>query len=211
VKEHTPEVLKRQWGESCAIFGQGPDLYQIHSATPESAVLENEAVLRQLAHLRESGVQIGLSLSGPSQAATLRQAMGITRDGKPLFSAVQATWNLLEPSAGKALAEAHSEGYFVVIKEALANGRLSARNPDPELRAHLSAIAQRQATSTDALCLSAALAQPWADIVLSGAATVPQLQSNLAALHLSPPDPTLSDLAESPDTYWTTRKQLPWN
>ena len=34
----------------------------------------------------------------------------------------------------------------------------------------------------DVTALSAALAQPWADVVLLGAATVPQLRSNLAAL-----------------------------
>ena len=40
------------------------------------------------------------------------------------FDCVQATWNVLEPSAGPALAAAHDAGLGVIIKEAVANGRL---------------------------------------------------------------------------------------
>ena len=46
---------------------------------------------------------------------------------------MQATWNLLEPSAGPALAEARAAGMGVIIKEALANGRLTSRNTDVRL------------------------------------------------------------------------------
>jgi aryl-alcohol dehydrogenase-like predicted oxidoreductase len=45
------------------------------------------------------------------------------------------------------------------------------------------------------------LAQPWADVVLSGAATVEALQSNLKALGIDlgeQLDPELEDLAEEP-------------
>lgn len=44
-------------------------------------------------------------------------------DGAPLFDCVQATWNLLEQSAGGALAEARQAGMDVIVKEAMANGR----------------------------------------------------------------------------------------
>ena len=58
------------------------------------------------------------------------------------------------------------------------------------------------------------LAQPWADVVLSGAATVEQLRSNLAALDVDYDDELdrrLAPLAEEPDRYWSTRAALPWN
>lgn len=58
------------------------------------------------------------------------------------------------------------------------------------------------------------MAQPWVDVVLSGAATVVQLESNLGALALQP-GPELVEhldvLRENPVTYWQTRVALPWN
>ena len=90
---------------------------------------------------------------------------------------MQATWNLHERSAGPALAAAAEAGLTVYVKEALANGRLAGRAAPPEL----TALAAERGTTADALALAAVLAQPWADVVLSGAATVETLRSNLAA------------------------------
>ena len=57
------------------------------------------------------------------------------------------------------------------------------------------------------------LAQPWVDVVLSGATTVAQLESNLGARSLAP-DPELlarfDELAEEPEAYWHERSELPW-
>ena len=61
----------------------------------------------------------------------------------------------------------------------------------------------------DALALAAVLSQPWVDVVLSGAATVEQLRSNLTALALQPP--MLDELVEDPSQYWEERSELPWN
>jgi aryl-alcohol dehydrogenase-like predicted oxidoreductase len=50
--------------------------------------------------------------------------------------------------------------------------------------------------------------------VLSGAATVEQLESNLAARTLAwDPDleQQLAGLVEQPDAYWAAREELPWN
>jgi len=66
----------------------------------------------------------------------------------------------------------------------------------------------------DALALAADLAQPWADVVLSGAATVDQLKSNVAANSAnwdSRAAELLSALAESPSVYWAARAGLAWN
>ena len=60
--------------------------------------------------------------------------------------------------------------------------------------------------------LAAALAQPWADVVLSGAATVTQLRSNLEALEgASQVDPDrIATLAIEPESYWDERAAMPW-
>jgi aryl-alcohol dehydrogenase-like predicted oxidoreductase len=198
VKDHSAAALARQWPQTRELLGPWLDLYQVHSATEESGVLDDEAVLRGLAGL---GVPVGLSLSGPGQAATLRRALAVRIDGLPVFSAVQATWNVLEPSAGAALAEAKAAGWTVIVKEALANGHLAVPGPATE------ALGERP----DVAALAAALSQPWADVVLSGAVTVGHLRSNLAASTAPAPEPDrYVALAVDPQTYWSRRSGLPW-
>jgi aryl-alcohol dehydrogenase-like predicted oxidoreductase len=217
VKEHTRAVLVRQLAESRALLGEYLDLYQIHSATLESGVLDNREVVEELAGLRRSGLKIGLSVSGPRQAETIRRALAVKVGGERVFDCVQATWNLLERTAGPALVEAHEEGVGVIIKEALANGRLTARNDDPGFapqRRLLEEVAARQRTSVDALALAAVLDRPWVDVVLSGAATVEQLRSNAAALTALWDEETarlLEALGERPEEYWERRSRLRWN
>jgi aryl-alcohol dehydrogenase-like predicted oxidoreductase len=207
VKEHTPENLDRQAAESLELLGGWLRLYQIHSATLESGVLENRAVLERLGELRDGGLLIGLSTSGPGQGEVIRRALEVEVGSAPLFQAVQSTWNLLEPSAGPALAEAHEAGLGVIVKEVVANGRLTPRNPG--LVAGLG-LAGRD-FGLDAVVLAAALRQPWASVVLSGAATPEQLMSNLSAQEV--PDDVvagLPDVAERPGDYWGFRSGLAW-
>lgn len=217
VKEHSLAQLQRQWAESQAQLSGFLRLYQIHSATLDSGVLDNRAVLAELARLKRSGMAIGLSLSGAEQAATLERAIAIQVDGARLFDCVQATWNLLEPSAGPALARAHAAGMGVIVKEALANGRLTTRNAEPAFAGKLALLgreAQRLHTTVDALALAAALAQPWAGVVLSGAASVEQLASNVGASAVAwdaEAQTALAGLAEPAATYWVLRRQLAWN
>jgi aryl-alcohol dehydrogenase-like predicted oxidoreductase len=217
VKEHSVAVLQQQIGQSRKELGEFLDLYKIHSATLDSGVLENAAVLTQLAELKAEGLRIGLSLSGPRQPETLLKALEISLDGQSLFDAVQATWNLLEISAGPALQQAGEAGLGIVVKEALANGRLTSRNDEPAFqarRAVLEQLCRELGTTIDALALAAVLAQPWVDIVLSGAANVDQLHSNVTALNVTWTETTaarLEALAEPPEQYWKTRSELPWN
>jgi aryl-alcohol dehydrogenase-like predicted oxidoreductase len=66
----------------------------------------------------------------------------------------------------------------------------------------------------DAIALAAALACPWVDVVLSGAATLDQLASNLSALRVvwdSKAEEAVSQVAEKPANYWNTRAGLAWN
>ncbi len=205
VKDHTLGTLERQWGESTALLGGHLGLYQIHSATESSGVLDRPDVLDRLRRLRAGGMALGLTTSGPDQARTIRRALGVEVDGLPLFQAVQATWNVLETSAGEALSEAHAAGLGVIVKEALANGRLTTRNPE------LPAALQHDGHSPDAIAIAAAVAQPWAGVVLSGAAAVDHLVSNLAALDVPAPTiASLPDLAEKSADYWGTRAALQW-
>jgi aryl-alcohol dehydrogenase-like predicted oxidoreductase len=205
VKHHDADTLRRQLTETRERLGDWLALYQIHSATPDTGVLDDDDVLAELAALRAGGLPVGVTVSGTSQPETVDRALRLG-----LFDAVQATWNLRERAAEPALQRAHAAGLRVYVKEALANGRLAGRDPAPELEA---AAADAGATP-DALALAAALARPWAAVVLSGAASADTLRSNLRATELGWTDELarrLATLQEDSGTYWARRGELAWN
>ena len=206
-KDLSVATLHRQAIESEIALGRRPAPYQIHSATIESGVFEDRAVMQELATMREDGWVLGFTTTGPRQTDTIRRGLDADIDGLPLFSSVQSTWNILEPSAATALAEASARGRTVVVKEALANGRLA--QPDGPL----SSMTARLETTSDRVALAAVLAQPWVDVVLSGAVTVEQVRSNVGGfdLSLTPDDlAELSTLAQTAERYWAERAELPW-
>jgi len=203
-KDLSVETLRRQYAESRALLGDHLGLYQIHSATLEGGVLEDESVLRHLRQIKEDGLAIGLTVTGARQSQTIDRALALG-----LFDVVQATWNLLERSASEALERAHAAGLGVIVKEALANGRLTARGAE-EL---LFAAAREHQLAPDVLALAVVLDQPWADVVLSGAVTIEQLRSNMAALDVSVGrrlQQRLRHLAERPEQYWSERGRMRW-
>ncbi|MBL9039813.1 MAG: aldo/keto reductase [Archangium sp.] len=199
VKDLSAAHLDAQVAESRAALGPWLKLYQAHSVTLESGMLTDRDVLRRLDALRAGGLAMGLSVTGAEQPKTIRAALELG-----VFDWVQATWNVLEPSAEDALAAAKARGLRVIVKEALANGRLTSRGDVPDLLR----AAREADTTADALALAAALRQPWADVVLSGASTVEQLQSNLAARAVTAPE--LGAFREAPEAYWSRRATLPW-
>jgi aryl-alcohol dehydrogenase-like predicted oxidoreductase len=204
VKDLSAERLRRQLGETRALLGEHLSLYQIHSATVESGVLDDDDVLGELRNLRAEGVAVGLSTTGPRQADAIGKAVGTG-----VFDTVQSTWNLLERSAGPALARAHEAGLGVIIKEGVANGLLTSRAAP----AALAAAARERGVAPDALALAAVLARPWVTVVLSGAATTGQLRDNLEASAVSWDDALgdeLAGLAEDPEPYWSRRGSLAW-
>jgi aryl-alcohol dehydrogenase-like predicted oxidoreductase len=204
VKDLSAETFRRQLAETRALLGDHLSLYQIHSATLDSGVLEDDVLARELADLRAEGVATGLTVTGADQAATIDRA--VERGG---FDTVQATYNALEVSAGPALERAHAVGLGVIVKEALANGRLTDRGDQPRLRA----LATARGAPPDAVALAFVLAQPWVDVALSGAATEEQLASNLRALdvQLSAEDVrSLAAMAVDPAEYWAQRSGLAW-
>src|SRR4051794_39914091 len=178
VKHHDLATFQRQLNESRENLGEWLGLYQIHSATPESGVLADDELLRAM---QETDLALGVSVSGVSQAETIDAALATG-----LFDAVQATWNLYEQAAGEALARASARGLKVIVKEGLANGRLAA---------------------CDDVALAAALAQPWATVVLSGAASVEAFPPNLpppTTLPAGPADP------EATAPSWPAAARPPW-
>ena len=204
VKDLSVEHFRTQWRETRELIGDYVGLYQIHSATLDSGVLDDPAVRHELDALRARGIRVGLTVTGAEQAATIDRALATGG-----FDAVQATWNLYERAAEASLARAHEAGVRVLVKEALANGRLTERGGDETL----AATARELGASEDAVALAAALARPWADVVLSGAATVAQLESNLSALDLAWDDKLeqrLSGLVRESAAYWAERSELPW-
>jgi len=214
IKDHSLAAFTRQLAETRALLGDRLGVYHVHSATLDTGVLDDTELHTALAALRDTGVRIGVSTSGPEQGAAIRKALGVAVGGFPLFTSIQATWNVLETSAGAALADAAAEGCSVIVKEAVANGRLTpAAAPDDERAGRAAAVAAELGIGVDQLAIAAALAQPWAPTVLSGAATPDQLASNLAATAdmLSPAAlEELAELAEPPTDYWAARSRRPW-
>ncbi|MGW7662594.1 aldo/keto reductase [Streptomyces sp. NPDC054756] len=210
VKEHSLATFERQRAETAALLGDRLDLYQIHSVTPDSPALTDKELHARLAETAAEGVTIGFSTSGPAQADAVRAALAVTVDGEPLFRTVQSTYNVLETSVGPALAEAHDAGLTVIVKEGMANGRLAG----PAAPEALKAVAAETSQGCDAVALAFVLRQPWAGVVLSGAATTAQLASNLHAAVVDLDEERLArltDLAEEPAAYWETRARLPWH
>ena len=170
--------------ESRTVLGDWLRLYQVHSATLESGVLDDRQVLEELLRVRAEGLVVGLTVSGPRQAEAIVRALDVQIRGVNPFQCVQATWNLLEPSAGPALARAHAQGWGVIVKEVLANGRLADNHAEPRL-GPLEHHARSVGAPLDAVALAAALGNRWVDVVLSGAVTERQLLTNLRSLDIA--------------------------
>ena len=227
VKDHSLAAFQRQLGESLERLGKYLSLYQIHSVTAEGKTLEDVALIDAIAKLRERGIRAGLTVSGAGQDVAIRRSLEVRRDGKRVFDSVQATWNLLERGAESALADAHAAGMKVVVKEALANGRLTDRGKWDEESGkrqgadallpsleRIGELAKARATTIEMLALAAALARPWADVILTGAATVEQIQSSVAALQLDYDvqlDEELRAVSIGSAEYWRARSSFRWN
>jgi len=219
VKEHSLAAYLRQLHESIERLGPYLSLYQIHSVTAESKTLDDDALIDAIAGLRERGIRAGLTVSGAGQDVAIRRSLEVRRDGERVFDSVQATWNLLERGAESALQDAHGAGMKVVVKESLANGRLSHtnRNQDEVLFpavARIRELAKSRGLTVETLALAAALARPWADVVLTGAATVGQIQSNVAALELAYDaelEEQLGSVSINSTEYWRARSSFRWN
>jgi aryl-alcohol dehydrogenase-like predicted oxidoreductase len=216
-KELSAARFAAQVVESRALLGDRLDLYQIHSATADSGCLTDDTLLRRMVERKRAGDYraIGATLTGVDAARALDLALAARVDGEPVFDVVHATFNPLEPSLAGRLAAAHAAGLGVIVKEVFANGRLTDAEAarDPEL-APLAALARARRIGVDQLALAWVLQHSFIDCALSGAATMAQLRSHVAATALTldeEVDDVVRGMAEPPDAYWRRRAALPWN
>lgn len=214
IKDHSLDAFTEQYAQSRDLLGDRLGTYHVHSATVDTGVLDDTRVHRALARLRDAGIRVGISTSGPAQADAVRRALAVRVGGEPLFTSFQSTWNLLEPSAGPALAEAAAAGARVIVKEVVANGRLAPGGLDGTAGARAAAeLAGRLDVPVDRLAVAAALANPWAWRVLVGPVDTAQLAANTAGAGLALPagaDAELAALREPAERYWATRAARPW-
>jgi aryl-alcohol dehydrogenase-like predicted oxidoreductase len=217
VKEHSVEKLNGQWEQSIKLL---PNLstYQIHSATLETGVLENKAVLNRLAELKqEHGLKMGISTTGDNQVEVLKKALAVKANGLELFDAFQVTYNILDQSLAEVMPLLDSLGKRVIIKEALANGRLFPNNNYPHyspLYILLKRLSEKYRVGIDAIGLRFCIDSIHPFMVLSGASVLPHLSDNLKAMNFQLEADEVQQLKSfgvKPADYWQERKKLGWN
>jgi len=175
LKEHSLQKLNEQWDVSRA-FIPHLKVYQIHSATIETGVLENQEILERLAFLKhEHNIEIGLTTTGANQTEVLKKAIDVSVDGHQLFDAFQVTYNILDQSTEAILNILIKQNKKVIIKEALANGRLFKNNHYNHyntLYGFLDELAKKYDIGIDAIALKFCHQNINESIVLSGASMV---------------------------------------
>lgn len=217
IKELSVVKLNEQWNQSIQLL---PNLttYQIHSATLDTGVLENETVLNKLAELRsEYGIIIGITTSGANQIEIIKRAVEIEVGGNPLFDAFQVTYNILDQSLADIAEELKANHKRIIVKEALANGRLFPNSNYPHyqpLYASLNRIAEKHQVGIDAIALRFCTDTLHPFITLSGAENEEHLRQNFKAQDFILDDEDMMLLKEfktAPEIYWKERSQLNWN
>ncbi|EPR73933.1 putative oxidoreductase [Winogradskyella psychrotolerans RS-3] len=217
IKEHSIEKLNAQWEVSKALL---PNLkiYQIHSATLDSGVLTNDAVLSRLNDLKqEHQLKIGISSSGTEQVRIIEDALKVTFDGEDLFDSYQVTFNIFEQSTLEILKQLLAKGKTIIIKEALANGRIFRNEKFEEYHeayTYLETLSTKYNVGTDAIAIRFIMDSLEPSIILSGASSTNQLQQNLKALNFKLDADDISKLksfAVDPKDYWQERSDLSWN
>ena len=212
-KDHSAAFLKQQWVETRINLGKNVDLYHIHSVTPESSVLDDPAVIKELEIIKKNGLEIGISTSGPEQKKIIEKLLKINEKLK-LFSFLQSTVNIFEQSCIPILKEAHNQKINIIAKEVFSNGLLTNANKDyhQEQLQNLQNIAKEINLTLEQLSYLWVYQLPFIKIILTGASTINQLQENLNCLKkLNTTIPNLDNLNLSVEDYWSTRKSLSWN
>ena len=217
VKEHSFAKLKQQWDFSKQLLPY-LKVYQIHSATLETGVLENTAVLTYLAFLKKTHhLKIGLTTTGTNQLEVIKKAGTISVDGASLFDIFQVTYNFLDQSLQEISNELILQNKQIVIKEALANGRVFKNENYQhynEMYAVLESMSKKHKVGVDAISLKYCEQTIPNSIVLSVASDTNQLKENLRLndFRLSNEDiKNLNSFKTSPKLYWEERKKLEWN
>lgn len=217
VKEHSLLKLNEQWQVSKALLPY-LNVYQIHSATLETGVLENKAVLEQLAFLKaEHNLNIGITTTGANQTEVIKKALDVSVDGAQLLDAFQVTYNILDQNLKTIAERLYKEGKSIIIKEALANGRLFRNqkfNHYDKLYNTMELLAKKYSVGIDAIALNFCNATIPNSIVLSGASNNKHLEDNLKTVSITLEEKdiiALSNFNIDANLYWKERKLLGWN
>ena len=217
IKEHSLHKLNAQWEVSKALL---PNLktYQIHSATLDSGVLNNTELLKRLHELKQQHqIKIGISSSGTEQVKIIEEAQKIDFDGNGLFDSYQVTFNIFEQSCFNILKQLLANDKTIIIKEALANGRVFRNHNFPEHESvymYLELLSKKYSVGTDAIALRYVMDDLEPNVVLSGASNCNQLKQNLKALNFELDTNEilkLKSFAVSSEHYWQERSNLEWN
>ena len=217
IKEHSLSKLQEQWKISKQLL---PELgiYQVHSATLESGILNNTLVLKELyAIKKETGLAIGISTSGTQQTEVIKKALEIKVNNENLFTSFQVTYNVLEQSTYPILKQLVKENKIVIIKEALANGRVFKNDNFLHYQKNyntLYSLANKYNVSVDVIALRFIIEILHPTYILSGASEPEQLTSNYKALDISLTKQEvklLQELATNTTAYWKERSDLEWN
>ncbi|ARV07552.1 oxidoreductase [Polaribacter sp. SA4-10] len=217
VKEHSLSKLDEQWNFSKQLLPY-LKVYQIHSATLETGVLENNQVLEQLAFLKkEHNLKIGLTTTGTNQVEVIKKALDVFVDGEQVFELFQVTYNFLDQSLKEISDELINQKKSIVIKEALANGRIFRNEKYAhynKMYATLENLSKKHNVGVDAISLKYCEQTITNSIVLSGASNSEQLKQNLKmnSFLLSKDEiELLNSFKIKPEFYWKERKELQWN
>lgn len=217
VKEHSIDKLNKQWEYSKMLLPY-LKVYQIHSATFDTGVLENKEVLKRLHQLKkENNITIGLTTTGANQTEVLEKGLSIQVENEALFQSFQCTFNILDQSVSKYKEALKNLSGPFIIKEALANGRLIPNTNYLEYRNlydFMMRLAKKYEVGADAIALRYCMEIFPEALVLSGADNCIHLTANLRANQFVLTDSEIEQLNSfgiSSNEYWQERKQLTWN
>lgn len=211
LKEHSLEKLNEQWANSSNLY-KNIGIYQIHSATLDSGVLENEAIIERLFELKNKhNIKIGLSSTGENQKEIITKALSIKNNNQELFDSFQVTYNLLDQSIFDIKEQLKNKQ--IIVKEALANGRILQKNFNKNLE-YLELLAKKYNVGIDAIALRFIIDSLEPFSVLSGASQITHIKENLKAIdfYLSKEEiEQLKTTKQTTEEYWQIRKKLTWN
>ena len=119
--------------------------------------MENDKILNRLAELgNKHDLIIGLTTTGANQIDVLKKAMDVEVNGLKLFRLFQVTYNIFDQSIGPVAEEIAEQNSRLVIKEALANGRVFLNEKYPNYSKayeQLKSLALKYNVGIDAIAL----------------------------------------------------------
>jgi aryl-alcohol dehydrogenase-like predicted oxidoreductase len=217
VKEHSLDKLREQWQVSKELQ-PALKIYQVHSATFESAILKNSEVLKELFEIKkQTGVQIGITTSGTQQSEIIEAALKVKIENEDLFDSYQVTYNIFEQSSHAILKHLLQLNKTVIIKEALANGRIFKNEKFShyqKLYQVLDSLAKKYQVGTDAIALRYVMDNLEPTYLLSGASSKEQVEQNIKAYSFKLEKEeiqVLNSFKTDSQKYWKERNELSWD